>query len=127
MIKNSFNCNFAKFQKLIFFLSFIQTFLRLLNAVDEGYFIALLCYFWNLFQQKCTHSFFFFLHFLCKKREERQCLYPVFLQCWFSPFEFNTRGHIKRNTNDRYRFSAYWLRSKCSICSYSFNQLYGTY
>lgn len=30
----------------------------------------------------------------------------------------------RRQSSDRYRFSAFWLRSKCSICSYQLNIWY---
>jgi hypothetical protein len=34
------------------------------------------------------------------------------------------RGQMRPVTGIRYRFSAFWLRSKCSICSYQLNLWY---
>jgi len=79
MIKNRFNCNFAKFQKLIFFLFFIQTFLLLLNAVDEG-FTLLLCIFMlhlKSFPTKKALILFFLPSFSLQK--ERREIVPLLL------------------------------------------------
>ena len=47
------------------------------------------------------------------------------IQCC-STFALGSRNriHIFQEPIDRYRFSAFWLRSKCSICSYQLNIWY---
>ena len=68
--------------------------------------------FWHLVVKEIWHwqeSFDFWTFYICKpyqKQDDPQ-------------FRFKPLWHF-----DRYRFSAFWLRSKCSICSYQLNIWY---
>ena len=59
--------------------------------------------------------------------DESFFLCGLMVKFWRAKTSFLTRAGIQNvslNT-DSYRFSAFWLRSKCSICSYQLNIWYG--
>ena len=83
---------------------------RFIRSVWRAWVDAL---FWHLVVKEIWHwqeSFDFWTFYICKpyqKQDDPQ-------------FRFKPLWHF-----DRYRFSAFWLRSKCSICSYQLNIWYG--
>ena len=59
------------------------------------------------------------------KKVKMFCGIVVMIQCC-STFVLKSRNRIQifQEPIDNYRFSAFWLRSKCSICSYQLNIWY---